>query len=108
MVLHPPRPEHAVPAPEALNLPAAKADGAYGNQPTSERAAQAGFRMRAPRRGQTRLPGIGTIRCAVERGHALLSQFGRVARRFDRSARLYLGWIELAACVIFIRAGFFR
>jgi hypothetical protein len=38
----------------------------------------------------------------------LLCQFGRVARRFDRLAIRYLGWIQLAACVIFIRAGFFR
>ena len=108
MVLHPPPPEHPVPAPEPLSLPAAKADGAYGNQPTFERAVQAGFRIRAPKRGQTRLPGIGIIRCAVERGHAFLAQFGRIARRFDRSDQLYLGWVQLAACIIFIRAGFFR
>ena len=63
--------------------------------------------MRAPRRGQTRLPGVGRIRCAVERGHALMSHFGRVVRRYDRDHRLYLGWVELAACVILIRAGFF-
>ena len=36
-----------------------------------------------------------------------LGHFGRVARRSGRDDRLYLGWVELAACVIFIRAGFF-
>jgi hypothetical protein len=106
MVIQPPPPAYPVATPDPLNLPAAKADGAYGNQPTFHRATKAGFRMRAPKRGQTRLPGVGRIRCAVERGHALLCQFGRVVRRFDRSARRYLGWVELAACIIFIRAGF--
>jgi len=108
MVIQPPPPEHPVTCPDPLNLPSAKADGAYGNRPTFNRAASAGFRMRAPKRGQTRQPGVGRIRCAVERGHALLSQFGRVVRRFDRSVRRYLGWVELAACVIFVRAGFVR
>jgi hypothetical protein len=107
-VIQPPLPEHPVAHPDPLNLPSAKADGAYGNRPTFQRTAVAGFRMRAPKRGQTRQPGVGKIRCAVERGHALLSQFGRVVRRFDRSVRRYLGWIELAACIIFIRAGFVR
>ncbi len=89
-------------------LPSARGDGAYGNEPTRQRTACSGFRMRAPRRGQTKLPGIGRIRSAVERGHAFLSQFGRIARRLDRIALRYLGWVQLAACVIFIRAGFFR
>lgn len=51
------------------------------------------------------------VRCAVERGHAFLSQFGRVARRFDRVGQRYLGWVQLASAVIFIRHeanGFFR
>jgi transposase len=108
LVAAPPPPEHSVTAPDPLSLPSVRADGAYGNRPTFERATEAGFRMRAPKRGQARLPGLGRIRYAVERGHALLSQFGRVVRRFDRSAARYLGWIELAACVIFIRNGFVR
>jgi transposase len=108
MVVQPPPPEVPAAVTDPLNFPTAKADGAYGNQPTTARAAAEGFRMRAPKRGQTRLPGVGRIRCAVERGHAFLAQFGRIARRFDRSDRLYLAWVELAACVIFIRAGFFR
>jgi glycogen phosphorylase len=29
-----------------------------------------------------------------------------VFRRFDRSARRYLGWLELAACIILLRSGF--
>lgn len=111
MVLQPPRPEVPVPQPDPRDLPRARGDGAYGNQPTTDRAAAAGFRMQAPKRGRSRQPGIGRIRSAVERGHALLAQFGRIGRRLDRCARRYLGWIELAACVIFVRAeahGFFR
>lgn len=107
LVIRPPPPDAPNPRPDPRDLPGAKADGAYGNGPTAERAEAAGFRMRAPKRGQARAPGAGRIRCAVERGHAFLSHFGRVVRRFDRDDRLYLGWVELAACVIFIRAGFF-
>jgi hypothetical protein len=59
--------------------------------------------MEAPRRGKTRVPGIGRVRCAVGRGHAFLARFGRITRRFDRKVRRYLGWVELAACIIFIR-----
>ena len=107
MVVQPPSPQTVVEHPDPRDLPSAKADGAYGNRPTQERANHAGFRMRAPKRGQTK-SGVGTIRCAVERGHSFLSHFGRIVRRFDRSDRLYLGWVELAACIIYIRAGFFR
>ena len=107
LVIQPPPPEHAAAFSDPLNFPSAKADGAYGNGPTAERTAAQGFRMRAPKRGQARLPGVGRIRCAVERGHAFLSQFGRIARRFDRRDRRYLGWVELAACIIFVRGGFF-
>lgn len=105
MVLQPPMPEHPAATLDPLNFPSAKADGAYGNGPTTQRAAAEGFRMRAPKRGQARMPGVGRIRCAVERGHAFLSHFGRITRRFDRSDRRYLGWVELAACIIFIRGG---
>ena len=106
MVIRPPPPEVSVAQADPRDMPSAKADGAYGNRPTRQRANEAGFRMRAPSRGQTR-SGVGIIRNAVERGHSFLSGFGRVVRRFDRCDRRYLGWVELAACVIFIRAGFF-
>ena len=106
LVVRPPAPEEPQVSPDARDLPSAKGDGAYGNGPTRERSAEAGFRMRAPSRGQTRTPGIGRIRCAVERGHAMLSQFGRVARRLDRDATRYLAWVQIAACIIFIRGGF--
>jgi transposase len=86
-------------------LPRAQADGAYGNRPTHERAQRAGFRLHAPKRGEAR-PGVGKIRNAVERCHNFFAQFGRVFRRFDRSARCYLAWIEMAACVILLRSGF--
>jgi transposase len=111
MVVRPPAPQVEASSPDPRGLPHVRADGAYGNGPTAERARAAGFRMEAPKRGKTRRPGVGRIRCAVERGHAFLSQFGRIARRLDRCSRLFLGWVELAACVIFIRAeahGFFR
>jgi transposase len=112
MVLQPPPPETPPASPaDPRDLPRARADGAYGNRPTSARANQAGFRMQAPKRGRARQPGLGTIRCAVERGHAFLSQFGRIACRLDRLSKRFLGWVQLAASIIFLRAeahGFFR
>ena len=103
LVIQPPSAEVPVAEPDSRDLPHARADGAYGNRPSQERAATAGFRMEAPRRGRPRPPGVGRIRCAVERCHAFLSHFGRIARRLDRIARRYLGWVQLAACVIFLR-----
>jgi transposase len=105
LVVSPPAAERAVTPVEERSLPRAQADGAYGNRPTQARAQRAGFRLQAPRRGQ-RQPGVGTIRNAVERCHNFFAQFGRVFRRFDRSARRYLAWIEMAACVILLRSGF--
>jgi transposase len=110
LVLQPPRAESPHPAPDPRDLPRSRADGAYGNKPTQGRANAAGFRMEAPKRGKARQPGVGRIRCAVERGHAFLAQFGRIARRLDRRARHYLAWVQFAASVIFLRAkahGFF-
>jgi transposase len=103
LVVKPPAAEVPVQRPDVRDLPRSRADGAYGNRPTQGRANTAGFRMEAPRRGKARRPGVGRIRCAVERCHAFLSQFGRIARRFDRASHRYLGWVQLAACVIFIR-----
>ena len=111
LVVKPPAAEVAVAQPDPRDLPHARADGAYGNRPTQARANAAGFRMEAPRRGRPRPAGVGTIRSAVERGHALLAQFGRIARRLDRASRRFLGWVQLAAALIFVRAeahGFFR
>ena len=87
------------------SLPRVQADGAYGNGPSRARAQRAGFRLQAPTRGKAK-PGVGKIRNAVERCHNFFAQFGRVFRRFDRSARHYLGWLELAACIILLRSGF--
>jgi len=110
MVVQPPQPE-APPAHgeqvDPRDMPRAQADGAYGNKPTTERARRAGFRMQAPKRGEKR-PGVGKVRNAVERCHNFFAQFGRVFRRLDRSAKRFLTWVELAACVIFIRSGFVR
>jgi len=103
LVVKPPSAEVPMPVIDARDLPRSRADGAYGNRPTQSRANAAGFRMEAPKRGKARQPGVGRIRCAVERCHAFLSQFGRIARRFDRAVKRYLGWVQLAACVIFIR-----
>jgi putative transposase len=107
LVIHPPQPECPPAEVDPRSLPTARADGAYGNKPTRQRAQAAGFRMRAPGRGQKQ-PGLGTIRQSVERCHNFLAQFGRIARRWDRSARRFLGWVQLAACIIFIRSGFVR
>jgi hypothetical protein len=105
LVVSPPAAESAVAAVEERSMPRVQADGAYGNRPTQARAQRAGFRLHAPKRGQ-RQPGVGTIRNAVERCHNFFAQFGRVFRRFDRSARRYVAWIEMAACVILLRSGF--
>ena len=107
LVVQPPQPEQPVTAVDPRSLPQARADGAYGNGPTRRRAEAAGFRMPAPSRGQ-KPPGVGKMRQSVERCQNFFAQFGRVARRWDRSARRYLGWVELAACIIFIRSGFVR
>jgi transposase len=103
LVVKPPAAEVPVAQPDPRDLPRSRADGAYGNRPSQERANTAGFRMEAPKRGRAKQAGVGRIRCAVERCHAFLSQFGRIARRLDRTMKRYLGWIQLAACVIFIR-----
>jgi len=105
LVVQPPAPEVPVERIDPRDRPHAQADGSYGNRPTQERAQRAGFRMQAPKRGQRR-PGVGKIRNAVERCHNFLAQFGRVVRRFDRSARRYLAWVEMAASVILLRSGF--
>jgi hypothetical protein len=105
LVVQPPLAEQRIAVPEERSLPHAQADGAYGNRPTQERARRAGFRLQAPKRGAGQ-PGVGKIRNAVERCHNFFAQFGRVFRRFDRSARRYLAWIEMAACVILLRSGF--
>jgi transposase len=105
LVVQPPVAEVPVPAIDLRSLPRAQADGAYGNGPSRERAQRAGFRLQAPQRGKAH-PGVGKIRNAVERCHNFFAQFGRVCRRFDRSSRRYLGWLELAACLILLRSGF--
>ena len=105
LVVQPPEPEVPVEQVDPRSLPQAQADGASGNKPTQERAQRAGFRRQAPSRGQAR-PGVGKIRNAVERCHNFFAQFGRVFRRFDRSACRYLAWLEMAACVILLRSGF--
>jgi hypothetical protein len=105
LVVHPPAAEALVPCVDPHSLPRVQADGAYGNGPTQERARRAGFRLQAPKRGKAQ-PGVGKIRSAIERCHNFFAQFGRVFRRFDRSARRYLGWLELAACIILFRSGF--
>ena len=104
LVIQPPAAVPVTPV-EPQSLPRAQADGAYGNQPTRQRGQRAGFRMLAPKRGEKR-PGVGKVRNAVERCHNFFAQFGRVFRRYDRSARRYLAWLEMAACVILLRSGF--
>jgi len=105
LVVRPPAPEVPAHAPDARGRPTARADGAYGNKPSRDRAGSQGFRLYAAGRGQKR-PGVGKVRNAVERCHNFFAQFGRVRRRRDRHARNYLGWCQMAACLIFIRSGF--
>ena len=105
LVIQPPLAERRVAVVAAQSVPQVQADGAYGNRPTQERARRAGFRLQAPTRGAGQ-PGVGKMRHAVERCHNFFAQFGRVLRRFDRSARRDLAWIEMAACVILLRSGF--
>ena len=107
LVVRPPEPQAPTDTPDVRGRPGVRADGAYGNQPSRERAGSQGFRLHAPSRGQKRA-GVGKVRNAVERCHNFFAQFGRVARRLDRSARNYLGWCQMAACLIFIRSGFVR
>ena len=103
LVVKPPAAERPVAHPDPRDLPRARADGGYANRPSRERAAAAGFGLEAPKRGRPRPAGVGRIRSAVERCHAFFAQFGRIARRLDRLAKRYLGWVELAACVILLR-----
>jgi len=105
LVVHPPTAESSVCSLDPRSLPRVQAAGAYGNGPTQERAWRAGFRLHAPQRGKAQR-GVGKIRNAVERCHNFFAQFGRIFRRFDRSARHYLGWLELAAWIILLRSGF--
>jgi hypothetical protein len=103
MLIQPPAAFVPVEPPERRDMPRARADGAYGNKPTAERAASAGFRMEASKRGKARVKGVGRIRCAVQRGHAFMAQFGRIARRLDRRVDKYLAWVQMAACIILLR-----
>ena len=91
--------------PDRRSWPTAQGDGAYGDRPSRKRALRARFRLRAPKRKE-RLRSLARVRGTVERCHNFFAQFGRIVRRLDRSAQRYLGWVQLAACIIFIRAGF--
>ena len=106
-VVPPPAPTQPRLELDVRRWPTAQADGTYGNRPSRARARAAGFRLQAPSRGQRR-PGVGRIRQAVERCHNIFAPFGRIGRRLDRSAKRFLGWIQLAACLIFLRSGFVR
>jgi hypothetical protein len=88
-----------VPETASCGMPVPPPAGAAGADPAT------GFRLRAAGRGHEE-PELGRIRPAVERCHDVFARFGRVARRWDRSARRFLGWVRLAACIIFIRSGF--
>lgn len=103
MVIQPPDLERVS---EPASMPTLRGDGGYGYKTTRADALALGYHLRAPSRGKQRMKGLGRVRVAVEHAHALMNQFGRVARRLDRRAAPYLMWTQLAACVIFIRAGF--
>jgi hypothetical protein len=92
--------------PDVRAMPYLRGDGNFAKIPARCQAKREGFRLWAPQPGHSR-SGLGRIRSSVERGHALLNQFGRVFRRLDRRDRWYLGWVQLACCIIFMRQGFF-
>jgi hypothetical protein len=87
-------------------LPYLRGDGSFAKIPAKADAKRQGFRLWAPVAGESRR-GLGIVRSAVERVHALLNQFGRIFRRLDRSDKRYLAWVQLACCIIFMRRGFF-
>jgi hypothetical protein len=91
--------------PDVRSLPYLRADGNF-RTPACLQAKQQGFRLWSPRQGQSR-SGLGRIRSSVERTGALLNQFGRIMRRWDRRQKRYLAWIHLACCIIYMRQGFF-
>ncbi len=103
LVVKPPPAGVPVRQPDVRDLPRWRADGAYGHRPARGRATAAGSRVEAPKRGTARQPGVGRMRCAVQRCHAFRSQFGRIARRLDHAVKRYPGGVQRAACVIFIR-----
>jgi hypothetical protein len=92
--------------PDVRAMPYLRADGNFAKDPTRLQAKQQRFRLWAPGQGQSRR-GLGAIRSSVERAHAMVNQFGRIARRLDRCAKRYLGWVQFACCLIFMRRGFF-
>ena len=92
--------------PDVRAMPYVRADGNFAKDPTRLQAKRQCFRLWAPGLGQSRR-GLGPIRSSVERAHALVNQFGRIARRLDRCAKRYLGWVQFACCLIFMRRGFF-
>lgn len=92
--------------PDVRAMPYLRGDGNFAKVPAQCDAKHQGFRLWAPAAGQSRR-GLGRIRAGVEWAHALVNQFGRVSRRFDRRERRYLGWVQLASCLIFMRQGFF-
>jgi transposase len=89
-------------------LPYLRGDCTFAKVPAYAGAKREGYRMWAPDKnaGQSRR-GLGTVRLAVERTHALINQFGRIFRRLDRIAGRYLAWVQLACCLIYLRRGFF-
>ena len=91
--------------PDVRCLPYLRGDGNF-RTPACLDAKQQGFRLWSPGKGRSR-SGLGKIRSSVERAGALLNQFGRVTRRLDRCQRRYLGWVQIACCVLFMRQGFF-
>jgi hypothetical protein len=66
VAVQPPAPQKPGSSPDPRGRPRARADGAYGNRPAAARSAAAGFRVEAPKGGQTRRAGPGGF--AVPRG----------------------------------------
>jgi transposase len=94
------------PAGDVRAMAYLRGDGNFAKVPARAAAKGQAYRLWAPGPGQSRR-GLGRIRSSVERTHASMNQFGRIARRLDRDDRRYLAWAQLAACFVFMRRGFF-
>lgn len=86
-------------------------DRGYDTPRCREVAAQAGFVAHIPARasGQRPLPAPGdparhpARRWVVEAGHAWFNRFRRLQTRWEKRQDLYLGFVQLAACLIIWR-----
>lgn len=101
----------AVPAPGEQEQRHLVLDRGYDTPHCREVAAQAGFTAHIPPKAseQRPLPAPGdparhpARRWVVEVGHAWFNRFRRLQTRWEKRQDLYLGFVQLAACLIIWR-----